>query len=211
VPGDQLLDPGREPALADLAELEPEAAQQAADAQLHVAQLGLQQLAAGEQRPHLLGVGGLAVHGTVPAHPEQLGDAARVLAIRLDHHRRERRLDVPRLQQHGLEPGAGQPGVQPLRQRPGLQPDPGQRQAELPEEPDQRLRLARHLRLADDPAGGVDHAHAAPFQGDVDPGIVVHGCPSTMFGADPFGPRSHPHSEGQPPRRSAPAQAHYGI
>ena len=26
--------------------------------------------------------------------------------------------------------------------------------------------------------GRVDHAHAAPFQRDVDPGIVLHGCPS---------------------------------
>src|SRR3954451_6745982 len=66
----------------------------------------------------------------------------------------------------------------------------GQRQAESPEEVDERLRLARHLRLAHDPARRVDHAHAAPFQGDVDPGIVLHGCPSMMPGADPFGPRT---------------------
>ena len=30
--------------------------------------------------------------------------------------------------------------------------------------------------------GGAD-------EGDVDPGIVLHGCPSMMLGADPFGPR----------------------
>ena len=99
-------------------------------------------------------------------------------------------------------PAPVRPGVQPLRERPGLQPDPGHRQAELAEEPDQRLRLARHLGLAHDLARRVDHAHAAPFQRDVDPGIVLHGCPSMMPGADPLGPRTHHHSEGQPPRRS---------
>ena len=67
---------------------------------------------------------------------------------------------------------------------------------------DQRLGFARHLGLADDPPGRIDHAHAAPFQRDVDPGIVLHGCPSMMPGADPFGPRTHHHSGGQPPRRS---------
>src|SRR3954469_12908531 len=36
----------------------------------------VQHLAAGEQRPHLLGVGGLAVHRPVPAHPQEPGDAA---------------------------------------------------------------------------------------------------------------------------------------
>ena len=96
--------------------------------------------------------------------------------------------------------------MKPLRQGAGLQADPGQRQAELPEEGDQRLRLARHLGFADDPARPVDHAHAAPFQRDVDPGIVLHGCPSMMPGADPFGPRSRHHSGGQPPRRVSPAQ-----
>ena len=80
----------------------------------------------------------------------------------------------------------------------------------LAEEADQRLGLLDTC-LADDPARPVDHAHAAPFQGDVDPGIVLHGCPSSMPGADPFGPRTHHHSEGQPPRRSPPAQARYRI
>ena len=32
------------------------------------------------------------------------------------------------------------------------------------------------------------------------PGITLHGCPSRMLGADPFGPRSLHHPEGQPPR-----------
>jgi hypothetical protein len=59
--------------------------------------------------------------------------------------------------------------------------------------------------------GPVHHAHAALFQRHVDPGIMLHGCPSRMLGADPFGPRSHHHPEGQPPTRHASAQAHYGI
>ena len=74
--------------------------------------------------------------------------------------------------------------------------------AEPGEEPDQRLGLTRHLGLPDDPPGPIHHAHAALFQRHVDPGIMLHGCPSMMPGADPFGPRTHHHSEGQPPSRS---------
>src|SRR3712207_8888978 len=39
---------------------------------------------------------------SVPAHPKQLCDAACVLPVGLDRHRRERRLHVPGLQQHDL-------------------------------------------------------------------------------------------------------------
>src|SRR4051812_11518240 len=38
---------------------------------------------------------------------------------------------------------------------------------------------------------GVDHANAAVFQRHVDPSKMLHGCPSMMPGADPFGPRLH--------------------
>src|SRR3954471_17636887 len=170
----QLADPRREPPLADVAELEPEAAQDAADAEPDVHELALEQLTPDQQRPDLLRRRRLAVDGAVPAHAQELGDAARVLAVGLHDHRRQRRLDLPGLQQHRLEARPGQAGVQPLGERPGFEPDPGQRQAELAEEADQRLRLARHLRLADDPPARVDHADAAPFQGDVDPGMVLH-------------------------------------
>src|SRR3954463_15146259 len=74
---------------------------------------------------------------------------------------------------------------------PGLQPDPCHRKAEPAKPGDQRLRLARHLRLAHNPARGVDHANAAVFQRHVDPSKMLHGCPSMMPGADPFGPRLH--------------------
>src|SRR5215212_6358735 len=76
---------------------------------------------------------------------------------------------------------------------------------------DQRLRLARYLGLTHDPPRRVDHAHAAPFQRDVDPGKMLHGCPSMMLGADPLGPRYTPSLWGQSPCRLPPAQAHYGI
>ena len=59
--------------------------------------------------------------------------------------------------------------------------------------------LARHLRLADNLSGPVHHAHAAQFQRHVDCGKILHGCPSSMLGADTIGPRSHHHCAGQPP------------
>jgi hypothetical protein len=35
-----------------------------------------------------------------PAHAQQVGDAAGILAVGLDDHCRQRRLDVPDLKQH---------------------------------------------------------------------------------------------------------------
>jgi hypothetical protein len=194
--GGELPDPRRELRLADLADLEAEAAQDAADAEFDVPQLGLQQLAPDQERAHLLRAGRLAVHRPEPAHAQQLRDAAGVLAVGLHNHGRKRRLHMPGLKQHGIVACPDQGRVQPLRQGAGLQADARQRQSEVVQEADQRLRLAGHLRLAHDPPRGVHHAHAALFQRHVDPGIMVHGCPSMMLGADHLGPRpSHHHSE----------------
>jgi hypothetical protein len=151
------------------------------------------------------GISKCGLHRPKPTHAQQLRDATGVLAVGLDRHRRQRRLHMPGFQQHRLEACLAQASVQPLRQRTGLQPDPRHLQAKLAKPANQRLRLTRHLRLAHDPAGGIDHAHTAVFQRDVDPSIVLHGCPSMMPGADPFGPRfTHHHSEGQPPFRLLP-------
>src|SRR3954453_14309421 len=53
--GRQLANPGGEPALADLAQLEAEPAQEAADAELHVQQLALQELAPDQPGPEAVG------------------------------------------------------------------------------------------------------------------------------------------------------------
>ena len=53
----------------------------------------------------------VGISGTVPpAIPQQLGDAAGVLAVDLHDQRREHRLRVVRLQQHRLEAGLDQSG-----------------------------------------------------------------------------------------------------
>jgi hypothetical protein len=104
------------------------------------------------------------MHRPEPPHPQQLRDAARILAVSLVHHGRQRCLHVPRLEQHHLKPGRDQASVQPLRQRARLQADPRHANLQTAEEPDQGLRLAGHLRLAHDPAGAIHHAHAALFQ-----------------------------------------------
>jgi len=118
------------------------------------------------------------MHRSEPAHAKQLGDAAGILAVGLDDHRRKRRLHVARLQQNRLEPGLDQSGLKPLRQRPGLQADARQPQIKPAQEADQRLGLAGHLGLSHDPTRGVDHAHAAVVQRHVNSDIVIHGCPS---------------------------------
>ena len=67
-----------------------------------------------------------------PTHPHQLGDAARILAVGLDRHRRQRGLHMPRLKKNRLEPTLRQPGMQPLRQRPGFKPDTINRETKPP-------------------------------------------------------------------------------
>jgi len=49
------------------------------------------------------------------------------------------------------------------------------------------ISLAPRGRSMDAPSR-IDHADAGPFQRHVDPGMMLHGCPSRMLGADPFGP-----------------------
>jgi hypothetical protein len=77
------------------------------------------------------------------------------------------------------------PSSNPRAARAGLQPEARDPQAALCKPRDQGLALARHLGFANDLSGRIDHAHAAPFQRDVDRGIVLHGClSSSMLGAD---------------------------
>jgi hypothetical protein len=187
--------------LAHPTDLQPEAAQDPAQAVLHVPQLLDEQLAGREQGPDLLCEQSLGVHGPEPAQAHQVRDPARVVPVRLVRHRRKGRPDVPGLDQHGRQARRAQPGVQPLRQRPGLEPDPLERQAGATQEGRERLRLAVRLALAHDLARPVDHAHAARLQRNVDPGEVPHGRPSAMPGADQLGPRPR-HQRG---RRRRPA------
>ena len=66
--------------------------------------------------------------------------------------------------------------------------------------------------VAHDLARRIHRAHAALFQRQVDPGIIVRGCSALMLGADQLGPRfSHHPSEGQAPNQPLPLEAHYGI
>src|SRR4051812_28537869 len=210
-PSDQLPDPPLQPALSDRAAPEDAAAQQAADAELDVAQLAQQQSAPGEQGSDLLRRHRLVMHRAIPAHPQQLGDAARVLAVSLHRHGRERRLDLAGLEQHGLEPRSGQARMQPLAERPSLEPDPHDRQAEPAAEPGQHLGLAGDLGFSHDPPGRIDHAKAAGIQRDVDADKVLHGCLPLMLGADPLGPRDTIVLGGGRRKRHPEGQAHYGI
>ena len=82
-----------------------------------------------------------------PRLPIAYLDATSVLTVGLDRHRRKRRLDMGSLQKNRLEAGLRQSGVKPLRQRPGFEPDPNHRKAQLLEEGDERIGIARNFRL----------------------------------------------------------------
>lgn len=93
---------------------------------------------------------------TEPTHPEKLRDATRVATIRLDRHRRKRRLHMTGLQQNRREAAFGQGGVKPLRQRSGLQLDPLDRKPKFTQKVDDPIWMAFDLRLRNDFAANVD-------------------------------------------------------
>jgi hypothetical protein len=95
----QLLDPSRELKLRRFADFQAKAAQDAAQAVLHVAKLRLHQLAGCQLRSRLLRTHRLAMHRPEPAKPHQLRNPARIVAVRLHRHRLERLAHVPCLQQ----------------------------------------------------------------------------------------------------------------
>src|SRR3981081_4000541 len=155
----KLLDPSRELSLCGLAYLETKAAQDPAQAVLHVAKLRLHKLARRQQRSGLLRAHRFAVHRTKPAQPHQLRNPARIVAIRLHWHRLQRLAHVPRLQQFDRPPRFSQRPKKPLRQGAGLQPDPLKVKAGRAEPGDQRLRLAGHLGLSQNLAVCVNNTH----------------------------------------------------
>ena len=96
MPLHQLSNPTRKASLRGFANLEPEAAQNPAQAILDILKPRFDQLACGQFGPHLLCPDGFAVHRPKPPKPHQLGNAARVVAIGLDRHRLEGIAYVPR-------------------------------------------------------------------------------------------------------------------
>src|SRR5450755_4104525 len=98
MPLHQLFDASGKICPRGLADLQPEATQNSAQAVLEVQQLALHQLARRQHRADLLGRDRLAVDRPEPAEPHQLRDLARVVAVRLRRHRLEGITHVPRLQ-----------------------------------------------------------------------------------------------------------------
>ena len=158
--------------------LQAKAAQDALQAHLDIMALGLQELAGGQKRPHLLGRQRLAVHRPEPAQAHQLGDAAGILTISLHRHGLEGGAHMARLEQFHRQAGRLQASKEPLRQRPGLQADPRHRRPMCREPGDQHLRFAGHLGLFHDLALGIYDAHARAVQRHVKARILLHGRPS---------------------------------
>ena len=160
----QFLDASGKAPRRGFANLQPEAAQDTAQAVLDVQELALDQLARGQDRSCFLRTQRLAVHRPEPAEPHQLRDAARVIAVRLHRHRLERLPHVPCLQQFDRQPRFPRCRIKPLRQRPGFQPDPAQFIAQRPQPADQRFRLAGCLAFPNNLAVAIHNAHTRAFQ-----------------------------------------------
>jgi len=82
---------------------------------LYIVELGLYELAGGQKRPRLLRGRRFAMNWPEPAEPHELGDAARIVPVRLYRHRFEGVADMPRLEQLRCEPRVLQARVKPLR------------------------------------------------------------------------------------------------
>ena len=161
-------------ALTDGADLQPEAAEQAANAVVDVPQLAHKQLPGGQEGTQLLGELRLHMHRPEPAGPHHLRDGARIRPVGLDRHGPGRRSQVPRLEQHDGQSRRPEPSMEPLRHGPGLQADAGERETGAAQGGRERFRLTLCLQLPQHSPGAVNNADAARLQRDVDPGIVGH-------------------------------------
>jgi hypothetical protein len=174
-------------AFAHRTHLEPEAAQQAADAALDVPQLGHQQLACRQQGPHLLHHGRLGRDRAEPTHAHQLRHPTRIIPLGLHGHRLQRRLDVARLDQDRRQPGLDQPGVPPLRQGPRLQPDV--RANVKPLAAKTATRASRSLRTLASrticPAASTTHTLLHSNHTSIAASCSMAGPPARCFGAEP--------------------------
>ena len=194
-----MIDARRKAARRRRPHLEPETAQNAAQAHLDVVELRLHQLARGEQCAHLLGSHRLTVHRPEPAQPHQLRQPARVIAVRFHRHRRQRCLHVPRLQKLHRQPALPQRPVQPLRQRACFQPDPLHAHTERFDTGIRATGSLATLHLANDLPALVNHAHVGAIQRHVNSCIMLHGRPSMMLGAaKPDSGQLTPSVEGRP-------------
>src|SRR5271166_6307045 len=111
------------------AHLQSKSPQDAPHARPEIHKLRKKLLARNKQRSHLSRADRLGVYRPEPAHAHKLGYPARVVAIRFCRHRRERRLNVSRLQKNRLKASLGQAGLQPMRQRTRFKADPRNREA----------------------------------------------------------------------------------
>ena len=121
-----------------------------------------------------MAVQALDVDPAIPAGPEDLGEAASVVAVGLVAHRGQSDADLPGLQANDFEPGGLQPVGQVLRQRAGLEADRLHVTAEAAQSIDDGIDLGRNLRLQADLALVVHDADRDRPQRHVDSGVVGH-------------------------------------
>ena len=114
------------------------------------------------------------MHRTVKPRSHHLGDAARIIAVRLVDLRLQHRLHVPRLDTDHWQARFRKPTEKPLRQRPGFQSDPFEAVGGAPKNLQQGCRFARHLHFLHDPARVIHNADACLLDRYVQSAKMVH-------------------------------------
>jgi hypothetical protein len=141
-----------------------------------------------QQRPGLLGIKRLDVNPLEPAKADQMGDAARVVAIRFHAHRSEGGSDVVRFHSGNRETFFHQPLVEPLREISGLKPNVFDATALVADCLCDRCRLARRTRFLDDTVSFVDDADMRLVEGNIEANEELHPLDSLIGCNEGHGP-----------------------
>lgn len=127
-----------------------------------------------------------------PAGPQDLGDASRVVAIRLVAHGREGRIDLPRFHADNIETPVPKSEVELLAHRPRFETDPGHRIGEIRQGVGNRFNFTGQLTLEADRSLLVDDAQRAAAQRHVQSSIVIHQSLPSFGSFDPNGSSTSP-------------------
>src|SRR5258705_4395187 len=123
------------------------------------------------------------MYRTVKPHPHHLGDAARIVAVRVVALRLQHRSHVSRLYTDHWWPCFGQSTEQPLRQRSGFQSNSLEAIGRVPKNLQKSLRLAPYLHFPDNPPRVIHNADARFLDRYVQSSKMVHAALLLMLEA----------------------------
>src|SRR6516164_8325573 len=114
------------------------------------------------------------MHRSIKPDPYHLGNAAGIVAVGLVDLRLQHRPHVSRLDTDHRQASFGERAIKPLRQRSGFQSDPLEVVSRIPQNPQQCVRLTRHLHFTHDLTDLIHNADAGLLDRYVQSSKTVH-------------------------------------